>query len=112
MQTRQYDGPRRDDSPAVPTLRSRHQLVIAAGAAVLAITLAACGSNNTRRGTDPHATPATETARQDNATSPPDTVRLPDLTDPETRKQFACSFDDGYFTEPRAPRDDAPSDCR
>jgi len=112
MQTHQYDALLRDEAPAVPTLRPRHQLVIAAGAAVLAITLAACGPSNTRRGTDLHATPATETARQSQATSPPDTVRLPDLTDPKTRKQLACSFDDGYFTQPRAPRDNAPSDCR
>jgi glucose/arabinose dehydrogenase len=105
MQPRQCDVPRPNDPPAVATFRSRHQLSIATGAAVLAMTLAACGSGNARRGTDPQATPTARTARQNHPTSPPDTVRLPDLTDPATRKQFACGFADGYFTEPQAPRD-------
>jgi hypothetical protein len=112
MHTRHYDAPRPNDPPAVPTFRPRHQRSIAAGAAVLAITLAACGPANTRRGTDPQATPAANSTRQNLPTRPPDTVRLPDLTDPATRKRFACSFADAYFTEPQAPRDNAPSDCR
>jgi hypothetical protein len=109
MHTRHHDVPRPNDPPADVTVRPKHQLAIAAGAAALAITLAACGSSNTRRGTDPHATPAAKTAQQNHATSPPNTIRLPDLTDPTTRKQFACSFANGYFTEPQPPYDNTTS---
>jgi hypothetical protein len=86
-------------------------LWIAAGVAVVGITLAACESANTGTGTDSHATPVAETARQQHVTDAPD-VRFPDVTDPAARRQFACSFADGYFTEPRVPRHDAASDCR
>jgi hypothetical protein len=86
-------------------------LCITVGAAVLVITLAACGSDNNTR-TDPHATTAAEIEPEITTTSPPDTVPLPDLADPATRKQFVCSFADGYFTEPQAPRDNSTSeDC-
>jgi len=112
MQRRQYDAPRPNDAPAAPAFRPRHQLSIAVGAAILAITLASCGSGNTRRGTDPQATPAAETAQQDHATNPRDSVQLPDLTDPATRKQFVCSFADGYFTGSQKPADDSKSSCR
>jgi hypothetical protein len=77
---------------------------------VLAITLAACGSYYNARGTDPHATPAAEIERHNNTTSPPDIVRLPDLTDPAQRKQFVCSFANGYFNEPQPSPDNSTSD--
>ena len=86
MRTRQYHPPLPNDPPAVSTSRLTYQLCIAAGAVVVAITLAACGSdNNTRRGTDPQLTPAAEITREAHMTSPSDTVQLPDLTDPATR---------------------------
>jgi hypothetical protein len=110
MRTRQHDTPPPNHTPAVRTARPKHQLRIAIGAAVLAITLAACGSNNNaRQGTDPHATPATEIERQNTTTTQPDIVRLPDLTQPATRKQFVCGFANGYFTQPQPPRDNSTS---
>jgi hypothetical protein len=107
---RQHDTPP-PHPPAVRTARRRHQLRIAIGAAVLAITLAACGStNNARPGSDPHATPAAESEQHTNPTSQSDRVRLPDLTQPATRKQFVCSFANGYFNEPQPPPDNPTSD--
>jgi hypothetical protein len=112
MRTRQYETPLSNHPPAARTSRSRLQLRIAVGAAVLAMTLAACGSSdNARPGTDPPKTPAGEITRQDGMSSPPDTVRLPDLTDPATRKRFACSFADGYFAPPQETPDISTPDC-
>jgi hypothetical protein len=97
-------APLPNDPQAVRTSRPRHQLCIAVGAAVLAVTLTACGpTRNIRRGVDPHAIPA--------VTGAPDADRLPDLNDPAVRKQFACSFAEGYFTPPQPPPK-SPSDCR
>jgi hypothetical protein len=108
MKTRLYKAPRSHVAPAVHTSRPRHQLWIAAAAAGLAITLAACGSDITRRDTDAHPTPDAEIARQ-YATRAPE-VRLPDLTDPATRKQLVCSFAEGYFTPPQPPAE-TTSEC-
>jgi hypothetical protein len=87
-------------------------MCIAVGAAVLAISLAACGSNNDARPrTDSHATRAAEIAQQNDSTSrQTDTVRQPDLTNPVIRNRFVCSFADGYFTEPEGPRDSPTTD--
>ena len=110
MRIRQLDTPLPNHARAVRTARSKHQLRLAIGAAGLAITLAACGANNNARpGTDPHATPATEIERHNNRTTQPDTVPLLDLTQPATRKQFVCSFANGYFTQPQPPRDNSTS---
>ena len=99
MRIRQHDTPLPNHARAVRTARSKHQLRLAIGAAGLAITLAACGANNNARpGTDPHATPATEIERHNNRT-----------TQPATRKQFVCSFANGYFTQPQPPRDNSTS---
>jgi hypothetical protein len=80
---------------------------LAVGAAALAITLVACGTNNdARQRTDSHATPVAIIDQQNKSTSRhSDTVRQPDLTNSAIRKRFVCSFADGYFTEPEAPRD-------
>ena len=111
MHIRQHEGLLPEITMGVHTSRRGRPLWIAVGSAVLAITLVACGANNNaRRGTDPNATPAAEIQRKNSTTSQPDTVRLPDLTDPATRKQFVCSFADGYFTEPQVPRGNSTSD--
>ena len=111
MYTRQRELLLPDDTIRVQTSRRAQPLWLAAGITVLAMTLAACESANSQTDTDPHATPAAETARQGQVTNTV-AVQLPDLTDPAARKQFACSFEDGYFGEPAASRDDATSDCR
>jgi hypothetical protein len=92
------------------TFRRRQPLWFATAVAVFAVTLVACDSDNTRTDTEPHATPAVEAAQVRRVTNAPE-VRFPDLTDPAGRTQFACSFEDGYFTEPQASPDDSASDC-
>src|SRR5262245_45259121 len=110
MHTHVSDAPRPNSSPAVQTFRRRHPLSVAAGVVALAVMLAACGSSDTKQGTEPQSTRAAASARLDRAASPParavtvasggaTAVWTPDLTDPVTRKEFACSFAEGYFTE-------------
>jgi hypothetical protein len=95
-------------------MQQHKPLRIAGGVALLAVTFGACKSASTRTDveprTDPHATPAAVTAQQPVADTPD--VPLPDLTDPAVRKQFACSFSDGYFNERGDSSDDATSDCQ
>jgi hypothetical protein len=112
MRTSQCDATRPDHAPTAGTSRRRHKLRIAGGTVVAAIALVACGSNdNTHRGTDAQATPVAQTELPNHTTSPPETVRLPDLTDPATHKQFVCSFADGYFTALQPPNN-STSYCR
>ena len=85
---------------------------IAAGVAVFAIALAACGSNTPQPGADVNASAPSRGARADQTTSARGTVRLPDLRDPATRKQFVCSFADGYFSPPPTALSNRPSDCK
>lgn len=98
-------------NPAARPSPRRNRVLIALEAAVLAIALAACGSENTRQGTD-QAIPAPKVVEQNQTMSAPDTVRVPDLNDPAVRRQFVCSFADGYFTEPQPPQANSTSDCR
>jgi hypothetical protein len=111
MRTRQPETPAPNHAPTIHTPRPKPHLRIAIAVAALAITLAACGSTNTaRRGTDPHATPAAHIERH--TTNEPYTVRLPNLRDPATRKQFVCNFANGYFTQPQPPRYSTSNYCR
>ena len=65
----------------------KHRTFVPAFVAVLAVTISACGAS-----ADP--------VPRGPVASPPSTVALPDLTDPEVRQRFAESFSEGYFVPP------------
>jgi hypothetical protein len=96
------------------THRIRTSVVAMLLAAATTVGLAAaCGFGvNAARGTGTNATSVAATELANRASSSPDTVSVPDLTDPATRKQFVCSFEDGYFTEPQARSNSSSSYCR
>jgi hypothetical protein len=87
-------------------------VLIPAGTALLAITVAACGSNaNTQPASNAQPRPSSVIVQPGPTTSAPDTVDLPELNDPAVRKQFVCSFADGYFAPPQPPGENSTLDC-
>src|SRR5689334_20941944 len=98
MQQRRHEFRLSPRAASVRRSPHRKPLLTSLGAAVLAIGLAACGSDQTQQGTGPSSIPAAKVVEQNLITNTPDTVHVPDLNDPALRNQFVCSFADGYFT--------------
>jgi S1-C subfamily serine protease len=108
MRTRQHDAPPPDRALAGRTTHPKHQLRMAVGAAVLAITVAACGSNhNARRRTDPHATQPKSSEPTSSTTAPAGpTPRVPAseqvAADTAAISRFFAHLNSEYGISPQA----------